>query len=52
MDGLEVTLGSHVLGPLSLTQILDSPEMALVEEIKRVVTLMYTVGFDRPVTSQ
>ena len=32
------TLGSHVLGPLMLTQILDSPEVALVEEIKRAVT--------------
>jgi len=48
----EVTLGSHVLGPLSLTQILDSPEAASTEEIERVVTHMYTVGFDRPVISQ
>jgi len=46
------TLGSHVLGPLSLTQILDSPEAASTEEIERVVTHMYTVGFDGPVTSQ
>jgi len=46
------TLGSHVLGPLSLTQILDSPEMASSEEIERAVTHMYTVGFERPVTSQ
>jgi len=48
----EVTLGSHVLGPLSLTQILDSPEAASAEEIERVVTHMYTVGFDRPIASQ
>jgi len=46
------TLGSHVLGPLSLTQILDSPEMASAEEIERAVTHMYTVGFEGPVTSQ
>jgi len=46
------TLGSHVLGPLSLTQILDSPEMASSEEIERAVTHMYTVGFEGPVTSQ
>ena len=46
------TLGSHVLGPLSLTQILDSPEMASTEEIERAVTHMYTVGFEGPVTSQ
>jgi len=48
----EATLGSHVLGPLSLTQILDSPEMASAEEIERAVTHMYTVGFEGPVTSQ
>jgi len=48
----EATLGSHVLGPLSLTQILDSPEMASAEEIERAVTHMYTVGFDGPVASQ
>jgi len=48
----EVTLGSHALGPLSLTQILDSPEAASAEEIERVVTHMYTVGFDRPIASQ
>jgi len=48
----ETTLGSHVLGPLSLTQILDSPEAASTEEIERAVTHMYTVGFDGPVTSQ
>jgi len=47
-----VTLGSHVLGPLLLTQILDSPEVASAEEIERAVTHMYTVGFDRPVASQ
>jgi len=46
------TLGSHVLGPLSLTRILDSPEMASAEEIERAVTHMYTVGFEGPVTSQ
>jgi len=46
------TLGSHVLGPLSLTQILDSLEMASAEEIERAVTHMYTVGFEGPVTSQ
>jgi len=38
-------------GPLSLTQILDSPEMASAEEIERAVTHMYTVGFEGPVTS-
>jgi len=48
----EATLGSHVLGPLSLTQILDSPEIASAEEIERAVTHMYTVGFDGPVPSQ
>jgi len=48
----EATLGSHVLGPLSLTQILDSPEMASAEEIERAVTHTYTVGFEGPVTSQ
>jgi len=48
----EATLGSHVLGPLSLTQILDSPEVASVEEIERVITHMYTVRFGRPVASQ
>jgi len=52
LDGLEATLGSHVLGPLSLTQILDSPEMASAEDIKRVVTHMYMVGFEGLVTSQ
>ena len=46
------TLGSHVLGPLSLTQILDSPEMASTEEIERAVTHMYTVGFEGLVASQ
>jgi len=46
------TLGSHVLGPLSLTQILDSLEMASAEEIERAVTHMYTVGFEGPVASQ
>jgi len=51
-DKSEATLGSHVLGPLSLTQILDSPEMASAEEIERAVTHMYTVGFEGPVTSQ
>jgi len=39
------TLGSHVLGLLLLTQILDPPEAASVEEIERAVTHMYTVGF-------
>ena len=52
LDGSEATLGSHVLGPLSSTQILDSLEMVLVEEIERAVTNMYMVGFDGPVTSQ
>ena len=52
LSKLGATLGSHVLGPLSLTQILDSPEMASMEEIERVVTHMYTVGFDGLVTSQ
>ena len=42
-----MTLGSHVLGPLTLAQILDLPEAALTEEIERVVTHMFTVGFDR-----
>ena len=46
----EVTLGARVLGLLSLTQILDSPEAASLEEIERVVTQMVTVGFDGPVT--
>jgi len=46
----EVTLGARVLGLLSLTQILDSPEAASLEEIERVVTQMFTVGFDGPVT--
>jgi len=52
LNGTEATLGSHVLGPLSLTQILDSPEMASAEEIERAVSHMYTVGFEGPVTSQ
>jgi len=52
LNELEVTLGSHVLGPLSLTQILDSPEAASVEEIERAVTHMYTVGCDGLVASQ
>jgi len=39
----EMTLGSHVLGLLLLTQILDSPEVASAEEIERAVTHMYTV---------
>ena len=47
---LKATLGSHVLGPLLLTQILDSPEAASSEEIERAVTQMFTVGFDGPVT--
>jgi len=47
---LEATLGLHVLGPLTLTQILDSPEAASSEEIERVVTQMFTVGFDGLVT--
>jgi len=51
-DESEATLGSHILGPLTLTQILDLPEAALVEEIERVVNHMFTVGFDRPVTLQ
>jgi len=46
----EATLGSHVLGPLTLTQILDSPEAASSEEIKRAVTQMFMVGFGGPVT--
>jgi len=49
-DESEVTLGAHVLGPLTLTQILDSPEAASSEEIERAVTQMFTVGFDGPVT--
>jgi len=52
LDESAATLGSHVLGPLSLTQILDSSEMASAEEIERAVTHMYTVGFEGPVTSQ
>jgi len=52
LNELEATLGLHVLGPLSLTQILDSPEAASAEEIERAVTHMYTVGFDGPVASQ
>ena len=52
LDKSGVTLGSHVLGPLLLTQILDSPEAASVEEIERVVTHIYMVGFDRAVASQ
>jgi len=52
LNELGTTLGSHVLGPLSLTQILDSPEMASAEEIERAVTHMYTVGFEGPVASQ
>jgi len=48
----EATLWSHVLGPLSLTQILDSPEAASAEEIERAVTHMHTVGFDGLVASQ
>ena len=39
LDESGATLGSHVLGPLSLTQILDSPEMASAEEIERAVML-------------
>jgi len=52
LDKSGATLGSHVLGPLLLTQILDSPEAATAEEIERVVTHMYTVGFDGLVASQ
>jgi len=52
MGGSGETLGSHVLGPLTLTQILDSLEAALAEEIKRVVTQLFMVGFDGPVAPQ
>jgi len=49
LDGSEATLGSHVLGPLSLTQILDSPEMASAEEIERVVIRLTTGSLVKPV---
>jgi len=52
LDKSGATLGSHVLGLLTLTQILDSPEAASAEEIERAVTHLFTVGFDRPVASQ
>ena len=52
LDKSGATLGSHVLGLLTLTQILDSPEAASAEEIERAVTHSFTVGFDRPVASQ
>ena len=51
-DKSEVTLGSHVLGLLMLTQILDLPEVATVEDIKWECTHIFSVGFDGPVVPQ
>ena len=47
-DESEVALGSHVLGLLMLTQILDLPEVVgALEELERECTHIFTVGFDR-----
>jgi len=51
-DGSEVTLGSHVLGPLTLTQIVDLPRMAALEELERDCTHLFMVGFEGPVAPQ
>jgi len=50
-DGSGMALGSHVLGPLTLTQIVDSPRTAVLEELERDCTHLYTVGFKGPVSS-
>jgi len=52
LDESEVVLGSHVLGLLTLTQIVDSPLAVVVEELERDCTHIFTVGFDRQVVSQ
>ena len=52
LDESEVALGSHVLGPLTLTQIVDLPRMAVVEELERDCTHLFTVGFEGPVAPQ
>jgi len=48
----EETLGSHVLGLLALTQIVDLPLAVVVVELERECTHIFTVGFDGPVVSQ
>jgi len=45
-------LGSYVLGPLTLTQIVDSPLTAAVEELERDCTHIFSVGFEGPVVPQ
>jgi len=47
-----VALGSHVLGPLTLTQIMDLPRAAALEELERDCTHLFTVGFEGPVAPQ
>jgi len=51
-DESEVALGSHVLGPLTLTQIVDLPRAAALEELERDCTHLFTVGFEGPVAPQ
>ena len=51
-DESEVALGSHVLGLLTLTQIVDLPRTAVLEELERDCTHLFTVGFEGLVVSQ
>ena len=51
-DKSEVALGSHVLGPLTLTQIVDSPRTAALEELERDCTHLFMVGFEGLVVPQ
>ena len=52
LDESEVVLGSHVLGLLTLTQIVDSPLAVVVEELERDCTHIFTMGFEGPVAPQ
>jgi len=52
LDESEVALGSHVLGPLTLTQIVDLPLATAVGGLERDCTHLFMVGFEGPVVSQ
>jgi len=51
-DESEVALGLHVLGPLTLTQIVDLPLAVVVEELEKDCTHLFTVGFKGLVVPQ
>jgi len=51
-DESEVALGLHVLGPLTLTQIVDLPRVAALEELERDCTHLFMVEFEGPVAPQ